>query len=799
MAQRLTERESLSAHIRLVSAAWLVSSAGALSALAAGPVETGHTHDPNCGRHQTMRQAWSQGFNPDGTPIIGHPEGKFRAPGIIDDLPGGDGGGSPREAHTATDVLHQNLDMEVFPTTDVITGTNTMTVKSLVNGLTQFTIRLRSQYNVTICRVNNVNAAISTPGANSYGRTITLPQTFNAGDVFTVVIAYTGTAVSRGFGSIEFTTLGGSNAVFSLSEPYYSATWWPTKDGDVFLPGDNSDKFTMQFAVTCPTAMTVASNGVLQGIDALSGNRRKHRWASNYPVAPYLVSFGAATYNSWTKTYTHDTGTMPVQFFISPSSDSAGNRTAWEKCISMLGTFKTVYGLYPFINEKYGIYEFTFGGGMEHQTMTGQGGFGESLTAHELAHQWWGDNVTCKTWNHIWLNEGSATYGECLWEERKAGSVNPAALKSAINSRKPGDVSGTVYCPDAGDLNRIFDSTNSYSKGAWVHHMLRHVMGDADYFAGLANYRATREGGAATSEDFFADMGEIDGNDLTYFMNQWVYSPGAAQYQYGWQTANINGQNYLRLYINQNQSASYPIYNMPIDVRINNNANMTFVVRNDVKTEHFVIPIPVTATSVSIDPDDWILNTGKSGVAYVQGPPKVIQTTPALGAVIDGETPPAAITITFSQDVSASAANFGIVGPGNVAIPFNYAYSAGNFTATLTPTVPLTGGDYTVTVQDLITGVLGAKRLDGEIANPNSTASLPSGDGLALGSAVWNFSITETGCPSDFDGSGFVDIEDYSAFVQAFELGDESADYDDSGFVDIEDFSAFVQDFEAGC
>jgi aminopeptidase N len=787
---RMCTRMSLSAVV-------LAAFAGGAMGFQSAPLSHDCAHDHVPGRDYMCGKQTAARLIAQGQFAELHPEGKSHRPVLLETFPEDDGDGSgfgTRELSTDTDVLHQNLDIEMVYSTDRISGSNTMTVKSLKNGLTQFTIRLRSQFAVTSCQVDGTNSSISTPGSNSYGRTITLPRAYNEGEVFTVYIAYNGTAVSRGFGSIEFTTINGQPGIFTLSEPYFAATWWPTKDGDFSQPGDNGDKFTMQLALTAPAAYVTASNGVLQGVDTLSGSRKRYRWASNYPIAPYLVSIGSTAYNTWTLNYDYGTGTMPVQFYITPGSDSTGNRNAWSKCVDMLGVFRPVFGLYPFINEKYGMYEFVFGGGMEHQTITGQGTFSESVTAHELAHQWWGDAVTCKTWNHIWLNEGFASYGECIWDERKGGTVNGAALRSAINARKPSSVGGTVYVSDVADINAIFSSTNSYNKGAWLVHMLRGVMGDDAFFAGLANYRANREGGAATTEEMFSDMEEIAGYDLSWFMNQWVYSPGAPAYQYGWQTASINGQNYLRLYLNQNQSASYPVYTMPMEVRVN---GVDYKVWNDAKTEHFVIPIHTAATSVSIDPDDWILQTGKSSVTYVGGPPKIVQATPALGSEIDGDTPPAAVTVTFSENVNPNASHFTLTGPSGV-VSTTFAYSASNFTVELTPAVALEPGTYTVQVSDVLANPAG-RRLDGEIADGSDPASLPSGNGLANGSASWNFTITDSSCPSDFDGSGFVDIEDYSAFVTAFELGEETADYDGSGFVDIEDFSAFVVDFEAGC
>jgi aminopeptidase N len=348
-------------------------------------------------------------------------------------------GSSTREAMGETDVLNYALNLEVTNVstagnTCTITGTNAMTIKSKSAALTQFTFRLRSQYTITSATVtdgvNTVPVTVSLSGTTT--RITTLTRAYGMDEVFVLTIAYTGTSASRGFGSIDVAVqTGGSTAIVeTLSEAYFAYTWWPCKDGDTFVPGDNSDKATMQMSITAPNNWVVPSNGLLEGVDVLSGNRLRYRWATNYQTATYLFCFAMTNYNTWTQTYNfpagpyNPAGSMPVMFYIYPGNDSPGNRAAWENCLNMMATYRGFYGEYPFVNEKYGIYNFNFGGGMEHQTITGEGTFSESVTAHELGHQWWGDNVTCRTWSDIWVNEGFADYTECLWEERKAGGIN---------------------------------------------------------------------------------------------------------------------------------------------------------------------------------------------------------------------------------------------------------------------------------------------------------------------------------------------------------------------------------------
>ncbi|MBI4718486.1 MAG: IPTL-CTERM sorting domain-containing protein [Planctomycetes bacterium] len=533
-----------------------------------------------------------------------------------------------RETMPETDVLHYDLDIEITnvnaaANTCTLTGTNVMTIQSKSAALTQFTFRLRSQFTITSALVNG-STPVGVTSISTTTRVATLDRPYVMDEVFTLTIGYTGNTVSSGFGSIEVDFVGSTQVVGTLSEAYYAYTWWPCKDGDVGVPGDNSDKATLDFSITAPNNWAVPSNGTLLGVDTLSGNRLRYNWSTGYPITTYLVSFCATTYNTWTQTYTYPGGTMPVQFYIYPFNDNSVNRAGWGRALDMLAVYRPLFGEYPFVNEKYGLYNFPFGGGMEHQTITGQSGFGESLTSHELSHQWWGDMITCKTWCDIWLNEGFATYGEALWEEFKTGTQNPTAYFNAMLGRKPSSVGDSVYVypPDTASMSRIFSSTYSYRKGAWVLHQLRGVVGQSMFFNILASYRTAYAFKAATTDDFAASASATTGQDLTWFFDQWVYGIGAPSYQWGWDTALVNGDDYLMLYVRQTQAPPYPeVFTMPIPFTVTiGGANSTVGVWNDKREEWFAVPVPGPVTAIQFDPQQWILRTANPAlVTYVAG------------------------------------------------------------------------------------------------------------------------------------------------------------------------------------
>lgn len=665
------------------------------------------------------------------------------------------------EALGDTDVQHVNLELEFNHAAVTLTGTCVMTVKVLSASLSEFTIRLRNNFTITAATVNGT--AVTVNQVDTSTRRVVLNRAYAANEVFTLSIAYNGPAVSRGLGSINFTTQNGVPLVASLSEPYFAYTWWPAKDGGFAQVGDNSDKFTADFSIITPSTLSAVSNGLLQGVDTLTNNRRRYRWATGYPMSTYLLAFAATNYSTWRRTYTYPGGSMPVDFYIYPGSDTPANRAAWEVVLTGLETFRPLYGLYPFINEKYGIYQFPFSGGMEHQTMTGQGGFGESLSIHELVHQWWGNDVTCRTWSDIWINEGNATYGEALWAERKPGSTGLPALRAAMNSRKPTNLTDSVYVNASTGMSdsRIFQYDTSYAKGAWVLHMLRKVVGDAAFFQAQRDVRAQYTGKAITTDQYRDAFMASTGADLVQFWDQWIYGVGMPSYAFGFQPLLVNGRHYARVHVLQTQNSGMGAggFKMPIDVVLSTSQGpQTRTVRTKDPLNWFVVPLPATATAAALDPDDWVLNTGKTSESPRPGPPVIVESSPAPGS--SSPAAPTAITLYFSDAITTNAAHFQLA-RGSTIIPTTFAYSAPDRRVTLTPTAALAPGTYALTVSDAITA--GSLALDGDAG-----ASLPSGDGLPGGSALITFAIASTRCPADFNDDGTVDQEDLSGYITAF-------------------------------
>jgi len=649
-----------------------------------------------------------------------------------------------------TDVQHYELSIEVSnlqPSIDtcLLEGTNRMTIQSADDALSEFQFRLDDAYTISSALLNDATP-VSPSRLSASTVSVTLDRTYTLGETFTLTIEYSGQTDSGGMGSIEVDTQpDGTPIVSTLSEPYFAHNWWPCKDGDIWTAGDNSDKATIDFSITAPSGMTAVSNGALTQTVPVSGGRTRFDWSTGYPTATYLVAFAATEYNTWTQQYAHAGGSMPVEFYIYPYYDHPSYRDAWNRSVDMLATFATIYGEYPFINEKYGIYNFSFGGGMEHQTASGQGGFGESLTAHELGHQWWGDAITCETWSDIWLNEGFATYSECLWEELKEGARNEAAYHAAVLTHKPTYTGDTVYIPrsETSSVSRIFNYNATYLKACWVLHQLRHVVGDHPFFDFLDYYRAEFEDDAVSTAEFINTANDFFQTDMSWFFDQWLYEPGSPEYRYGWDFFADDGRYYLLAHIEQVQAPPYPdVFTMPVDLHVDSPGGVEVVTAfNDAREQWFALPITNPPIGLELDPDEWILSYLRQEVAYVPGPPKIVRTEPPAGQTAPEGEPVTELLLILTAPTDVAPGDFHLVGAAEGDVSFTLSTGPLWSEVRLTFDQPLGPDVYTLTVADTVTEIANGLALDGEIEPGNEALTVPSGDGVPGGAATLTFGV----------------------------------------------------------
>ena len=289
--------------------------------------------------------------------------------------------------------------------------------------------------------------------------------------------------------------------------------------------------------------------------------------------------------------------------------------------------FARLFGEYPFLNEKYGMAEFPWTGAMEHQTMTSIGdrivgsatNTGQFTIAHELAHQWWGDLVTMKTWDDIWLNEGFATYCEVLFAERFLHLDPGEVMSNGYDDGKVfGALGGTVTAENVDDP---FDDTAAiYTKGGWVLHMLRHVGGDEKFFQALRDYRRRHEFGNGSTGELRESFEREYGSPLDWFFQQWVYAPGRPFYKlsYDFSGPDASGSFSVSVTLKQKQSVVIPgreqmAFVMPLDVTIHfeDGSTETRRVLNDSRTQSYGFATSKRPVSVGLDEGHWVLKKVK--------------------------------------------------------------------------------------------------------------------------------------------------------------------------------------------
>ncbi len=443
-------------------------------------------------------------------------------------------------------------------------------------------------------------------GVNHTGNLVTVNfgEIIPQGALDSITIFYHGSPPNSGFGSFGIGKHGEADALWTLSEPYGASDWWPSKN-------DLTDKIdSIDIFVAAPNGNKVASNGILIGESPYGPNLTVTHWKHKYPIVSYLIAIAVTNYAHYTEYYNGPGGVFPIENYVYPE-DSAFCTIQTGRLIPVYELFGNRFGNYPFEHEKYGHATFGWGGGMEHQTMTfiGYSAYNIEILSHELAHQWFGDMVTCGSWHDIWLNEGFATYCAGLMYEHLTPTTDWLKWLSQNHSWVTYFPDGSVYCTDTTSVGRIFDSRLSYSKGAMVLHQLRWVIGDTAFFEALRNYLEDPElrHGFAMTADFKAHVEATSGMDLTQFFDDWIYKEGYPSYQV--QCSQVDGTT-TSVTIHQTQShSSVEFFHLPVPLKFYRNGQDTLVVFDHTFSgQVFEFDPGFRIDSVKVDPDLWLIS-----------------------------------------------------------------------------------------------------------------------------------------------------------------------------------------------
>jgi len=463
------------------------------------------------------------------------------------------------------DLKYHRLEFEVDPNVSFISGEVTSYFEAKEN-LSQITFEIDQALTVwqvmqrgnPLPFIQNVNDEV----------VITLPQAQNTGVLDSLTISYSGNPISSGLDSFEQTTHNGDPIIWTLSEPYGAKGWWPCKQ-DLNDKIDSIDVFIKipQFNPSTEEYFAV-SNGVEQS-QTIDGSDKITHFKHKYPIPAYLIAIAATNYEIYSHNVPNNENPFDIVNYVYPES-LAQAQIDTPITVDIMNLFTNLFEEYPFADEKYGHAQFGWGGGMEHTTVSFMGNFNRNLVAHELAHQWFGNKITCGSWKDIWLNEGFATYLSGLVVENLDGNTDFKAWKEGRTNTITSAPSGAVYLTDADTTNvgRIFSSRLSYSKGSMVLHMLRKQLGDTDFFQGMKDYLADADlaYGYAKTEDYKAIMETASGENLTEFFNDWIYNQGYPSFTVEW---SLPSSNMIRFTLSQAQShASVSFFEAPVRVRI---------------------------------------------------------------------------------------------------------------------------------------------------------------------------------------------------------------------------------------
>ncbi len=499
------------------------------------------------------------------------------------------------------DVQHYVFRVTLNDDTDEIAGETTVTLRFVTAGLAEFHLDLASASGgkgMTVSEVTSGGRAVKyTHLADRL--TIALYPASKAGELRDFTVKYRG-APANGlkFAKNKF----GDRCFFSMNWPDLAHQWLPTIDHPY-------DKATSEFLVTAPARYQVVANGLLVEEIDLGGGQRLTHWKQSVPIATWLNNIGVAQFAS---IHVGAAAGVPLETWVFPKEREAGMATFDEPMRQAIEFYSGHIGPYPY--EKLAAVENGAAGrgGMEHASaifygqnaVTGRPAL--SLVAHETAHQWFGDSVTEKDWDDVWLSEGFATYFALLTTEHYEGRD---AFVAGLKQSRAGIFRGEKNMPGIAVVQdkpwKGIPNSVIYQKGAWALHMLRGEIGTDTFWAGIREYYRRYRDSNASTEDLRRVMEEVSGKNLGWFFEQWMYRAGSPAVEGGWK---YNTET-RKIEIELTQTQAGEPFRLPLDVGVAAGAAPLKIEKIELtgKQQRFEIAAGQEPASVEIDPNTWML------------------------------------------------------------------------------------------------------------------------------------------------------------------------------------------------
>ena len=503
------------------------------------------------------------------------------------------------ELTTDYDIKYHRFDWEIDPAVLYIKGSVETLFETKADNFS--TLHFDCSIQLQIDSVIYEEQALSFSQETGNLLVINLPTALDAGTQKNIKIYYQGEPIGGGFGSFAKGVHGDNiPMLWTLSEPYGAEEWWPCKQ-------DLNDKIdSIDIFVKVPIGNRVASNGKL--VDSLQvGNSITYQWQHRHPIPAYLIAIAITDYTIFNQSASTNEEPIDIVNYIYPE-EVAWVHDRLNEFPAIMEFFNEKFIKYPFADEKYGHAHFGWGGGMEHTTMTFMGGWSYLLQAHELAHQWFGDYITCGSWEDIWLNEGFATYLEGINYENGLGDGNWTTWKQSKIDQITSQPDGSVWVNDTTSVGRIFNGRLTYSKGAMVLHMLRWTLGDDDFFQAVKNYLNDPElaYGYARTSDLKAHLEAESGLDLTEFFADWFYGEGYPTYEIIWSQSPDKVLSVQLSQITSHESVDF--FEMPVPMQfMGGGESVTLTFNHEFNGQTFYVPLDFTIETSTFDPERWLV------------------------------------------------------------------------------------------------------------------------------------------------------------------------------------------------